>query len=73
MSMRYAQISGPTEASVPPMPALALGVAMSGGSVGGRIDEEVVMEPEQVREDPRLAELRALDSETFDPDACMFL
>ena len=78
MSMRYADISAPTDALVPAVPALPIG-AGGGVRAGGQAappaelqqaqfgDGRLVAEP---REDAGAAELRLLDREDFDPDAC---
>ena len=73
--MRYADISGPTDASVPAMPSMPIGVrpGAGGGSgaVGAREEGQGETRRERERvEDPRVAEKRMLDKEDFDPDAC---
>lgn len=67
MSMRYAEISSPTDALVPAVPALPIGLQPISPS---GIIHEGIPEVETPREDPRLAELRLLDKDDFDPDAC---
>ncbi|TFK56343.1 hypothetical protein OE88DRAFT_1649567 [Heliocybe sulcata] len=66
MSMRYADISGPTDVTnIPPMPALPIS------------SRPLVEEPEEIgargvdvsREDARAAEMKLLDKDDFDPDA----
>lgn len=67
--MRYADISSPTEASVPAVPSLPIGVRPGGAY---RPQDEIVKPRElQPREDPREADLKKLDQDVFDPDACM--
>lgn len=93
MSMRYADISGPTLAggAVPAVPALPIGAYAGAGGLGvgvgaGRrgagagaqyedaygygMDEEGVRTGRAARPDVREADLRGLESEAFDPDAC---
>ncbi|TDL19395.1 hypothetical protein BD410DRAFT_774042 [Rickenella mellea] len=65
MSMRYADISAPTDVSVPALPSMPMPIGVRGNSK----DEEVVKEREVVKEDPRAVDIRILDKETFDPDA----
>lgn len=67
MSMRYADISAPTDASVPAVPSLPIGVRP--GPLRG-IDESIAFTDEP-QEDPKISELRLLDDDKFDPDACM--
>lgn len=77
MSMRYADISEPTGANVPDMPAMPLGLRPGIG--GGARDDGPVPSSASIRrdgrerEDPRAAEKRMLDKEDFDADACEFL
>lgn len=77
MSMRYADISAPTDASVPAVPSLpigsfGLGAGVVGMGAGRGMDEEGVRDEREAREDPREGDMRALESEKFDPDACMY-
>ncbi|CAL1693849.1 unnamed protein product [Somion occarium] len=65
MSMRYADISSPTDASVPAVPSLPIGVRP--GAYRGQDDP--VKEREQPKEDPKETDLRMLDKDDFDPDA----
>lgn len=70
MSMRYAEISSPTSADgAPPVPALPLAL-QPGGMRGHDISMPITEEP---KEDPREMELRLLDDDNFDPDACEFV
>ncbi|KAF9245627.1 hypothetical protein BU15DRAFT_85358 [Melanogaster broomeanus] len=64
MSLRYAEISAPTEASVPAVPTLPLGLRPG----VARDPDEIVLDSTQVKEDPRAADQRLLDKENFDPD-----
>jgi exocyst complex component 8 len=66
MSMRYADISSPTGADIPAVPTIPLGL-FPGGIKGQNISMPITEEPQ---EDPRAVELRLLDDEDFDPDAC---
>ncbi|KIJ66466.1 hypothetical protein HYDPIDRAFT_86728 [Hydnomerulius pinastri MD-312] len=65
MSLRYAEISAPTEASVPAVPTIPLGLRPG----VARDPDEIVLDSAQVKEDPRIADQRLLDKEDFDPDA----
>ena len=66
MSMRYADISAPTDASVPDVPAIPIGMRATSSSY----TQEEQRFTEEPREDPMLSELRLLDKDDFDPDAC---
>jgi hypothetical protein len=66
MSLRYAEISAPTEASVPDVPSVPIGLRP--GAV--RDPDELVLERANIREDPKAIDQRLLDKEDFDPDAC---
>jgi len=66
MSLRYTEISAPTEASVPDVPSVPIGLRP--GAV--RDLDEIVSENTSVREDPKVIDQRLLDKEDFDPDAC---
>ncbi|KAI0714572.1 hypothetical protein C8Q76DRAFT_727239 [Earliella scabrosa] len=68
MSMRYADISLPTDGLVPDVPALPLGMRGGPGSyiTQGQEQQRYTEEP---AEDPMVAELRLLDKDEFDPDA----
>ena len=68
MSMRYADISAPTDALVPDVPALPIGVRASGSS--RQTGQEEIRFTEEPREDTSAAELKLLDKDDFDPDAC---
>ncbi|KIK35279.1 hypothetical protein CY34DRAFT_96392 [Suillus luteus UH-Slu-Lm8-n1] len=65
MSLRYAEISAPTEASVPDVPTVPIGLRP--GAV--RDPDELVLERANIREDPKAIDQRLLDKEDFDPDA----
>ena len=69
MSMRYADISGPTDVQVPDVPALPIGVRASSSQYrqAGQEEQRFTEEP---KEDTGAAELRLLDKDDFDPDAC---
>lgn len=73
MSMRYADISAPTDVSVPDVPALPIGMragaSFGGSGRGGQEDITLVEEP---KEDSRMAELQFLDKDDFDSDACAY-
>lgn len=66
MSMRYADISSPTDLNVPampPMPGLPRPTA-------GREQDEVVMDRNAGREDRGIDDKKLLDKDDFDPDSC---
>ena len=65
MSMRYAEISSPT-GGVPAVPSIPLGLRPA----GYKGQDIVIPQTEEPREDPREVELRLLDQDEFDPDAC---
>ena len=67
MSMRYADISGPTDALVPDVPSLPIGLRTGAYRQQGQEEQAYTEEP---KEDPRAAELKLLDKDDFDPDAC---
>ncbi|KAH9949330.1 hypothetical protein B0H21DRAFT_777314 [Amylocystis lapponica] len=64
MSMRYADISSPTNAAVPPVPSLPIGVP----SVPVREPSGGYVDAGQQRDSPKAAELRLLDQDSFDPE-----
>ncbi len=74
MSMRYADISSPTELNIPAMPTLPEG--LGGPRREGREQDEVVKDyrdlPHQ-RDGERAAteDKKMLDDKDFDPDTCM--
>ena len=69
MSMRYADISSPTDAPIPAVPTIPL--ALRAGVVSPPTADPASREKEQAHKDEqRDAELRMLDKEDFDPDAC---
>ena len=63
--MRYVDISSPTEASIPAVPALPLSLRP-----GQPRNQELIREEGHAREDTRAADLKTLDKDDFDPDAC---
>ena len=68
--MRYADISGPTGiGSIPDVPSLPAGVR-TGSYRSGSVDERGFTE--EPKEDPKAAELKLLDKDDFDPDACTY-
>ncbi|KAI0640292.1 hypothetical protein C8Q77DRAFT_1153163 [Trametes polyzona] len=69
MSMRYADISAPTDASVPDVPAIPIGMRATSSSY----TQEEQRFTEEPREDPMVSELRLLDKDDFDPDAYLKL
>ncbi|KAK7464444.1 exocyst complex component exo84 [Stygiomarasmius scandens] len=72
MSMRYADISSPTELNVPPMPTLPgeLGPSRRAGQTGRDMDE-VVKDSSSARAEAKAKadDKKLLDQESFDPDA----
>ncbi|KZT22685.1 hypothetical protein NEOLEDRAFT_638705 [Neolentinus lepideus HHB14362 ss-1] len=63
MSTRYADISGPTGVTnIPAVPALPIGTRPL-------VEEPEEMGREVLREDPKVAEMKLLDKDDFDPDA----
>lgn len=66
MSLRYAEISLPTEASVPAVPTVPLEPRLG----AARDPDEIVRNTSEIKEDPRVADQRLLDNEDFDPDTC---
>lgn len=77
MSMRYAEISGPTGISevpeVPTLPStLRPGRGNSGDDANARVlgDGASVATRRERSDDPRVLERRMLDKDDFDPDAC---
>lgn len=60
MSMRYADISGPTD--IPAVPTMPM--------PGIREQDEVVRDRGPSKEDPKAADNRMLDTDDFDPDEC---
>ncbi|KLO20158.1 hypothetical protein SCHPADRAFT_816745 [Schizopora paradoxa] len=76
MSMRYADISGPTfaDGNIPAVPTIPLGRYNSGrgGTSTGADDDEGVRDlkdAEEVKEEVRRADLTAMENEEFDPDS----
>lgn len=68
MSMRYADISSPTELDVPVVPSVPV-VLMPAGR--GRQQDEVVKDRTRTVEDTRLDDNKFLDQDDFDAEACM--
>jgi len=69
MSLRYAEISSPAEASVPAVPTVPLEPRPG----AARDLDEIVRNTSEGKEDPRVADQRLLDTEDFDPDTCKSL
>ncbi|KIO06982.1 hypothetical protein M404DRAFT_998422 [Pisolithus tinctorius Marx 270] len=65
MSLKYAEISSPTDVSVPAVPSIPIGLRPG----VARDPDEIVRDVAEVKEDPRLADQRLLDKQNFDPDA----
>ncbi|KZT73401.1 hypothetical protein DAEQUDRAFT_722002 [Daedalea quercina L-15889] len=65
MSARFAEISSPTDALVPDVPALPIGSATSPNELSLKGSAVPAVTP---REDPWVADLRLLDVDEFDPD-----
>ncbi|KAG9313915.1 hypothetical protein JVU11DRAFT_4687 [Chiua virens] len=63
MSLRYAEISHPTDAFVPALPTIPLGLRP-----GAPRDQDEIVLVAQVKEDPRALDQRLLDKEDFNPD-----
>lgn len=63
--MRYAEISSPTGGSVPAVPSIPL--ALRAGYKGQDI---VIPQTDEPKEDSKEMELRLLDQDDFDADAC---
>jgi len=77
MSMRYADISGPTlaDGSIPAVPSIPLDRFGGTSQVSRAVtdDDEFVRQPEdieQAREEARKADLQAIEEDGFDPDSC---
>lgn len=66
MSLRYAEISSPTGASLPAVPTIPLGLRPG----APRDPDEIVLDVAQVKEDPRALDQRLLDRVDFDPNGC---
>lgn len=70
MSMRYADISSPTELNIPPMPTLADPI---NGDRRGDLDESFRDREDLVSQkaaDAATEEKKLLDAKEFDPDVC---
>ncbi|KAF7302741.1 Exocyst complex component [Mycena chlorophos] len=70
MSMRYADISSPTELNMPPMPAMP---TMPTRTIPGREQDEVVKQRSTGREERKEDDKKLLDKDDFDPDAFLKL
>ncbi|KAJ6575466.1 hypothetical protein B0H19DRAFT_1128810 [Mycena capillaripes] len=66
MSMRYADISSPTDLNVPPIPAMP---GLPSSRTPGREQDEVVMDRNAGRGDRGIDDKKLLDKDDFDPDA----
>ena len=66
MSMRYADISSPTGASIPAVPTIPIALRQEPSKASD--DISIVLEAK--KEDTRETDLKMLDAERFDPDAC---
>ncbi|KAF7337536.1 Exocyst complex component [Mycena sanguinolenta] len=69
MSTRYADISGPTDLNVPPMPSMP----SMPRATPGREQDEVVMDRNAGREDRGVDDKKLLDKDDFDPDTFLKL
>ncbi|KAJ8701873.1 exocyst complex component exo84 [Pleurotus ostreatus] len=71
MSMRYADISGPTELSIPDVPSLPVGIAASANRRRPGEQEELVADRSVGADESRRADdlEHMLDDDNFDPDA----
>ncbi|RPD64554.1 hypothetical protein L227DRAFT_571032 [Lentinus tigrinus ALCF2SS1-6] len=70
MSTRWANISGPSDALVPDVPSLPIGLREGSYRQQSQEEQRLTEEPQ---EDPRAAELKLLDKDNFDPDAYLKL
>ncbi|KAJ7070704.1 nuclear mRNA splicing protein [Mycena amicta] len=70
MSMRYADISSPTELNMPPIPAMP---TMPTRTTPGKEQDEVVMKRSTGREERSADDKKLLDQDDFDPDAFLKL
>ena len=69
MRLCYAEISSPTDASVPAVPTVPLGPRPG----APRGPDEIVRDTAEVQEHPCAADQRLFDKEDFDPNACKSL
>ncbi|KAJ7204356.1 nuclear mRNA splicing protein [Mycena pura] len=69
MSMRYADISSPTELNIPPMPT----IPSVPSRTPGKEQDEVVMDRTSGRGDRGADDTKLLDKDDFDPDAFLKL
>ncbi|KAI5991344.1 hypothetical protein EDC04DRAFT_2812211 [Pisolithus marmoratus] len=68
MSLKYAEISSPTDVSVPVVPSIPIGLRPG----LARDPDEIVRDVAEVKEDPHLADQKLLDKQNFDPDVCKY-
>jgi len=66
MTMRYADISGPTGLSVPAMPAMPIGMR----DIAPKERDEVPARGRDVKEESKGIDTRAMEQENFDPESC---
>ncbi|KAK7063929.1 exocyst complex component [Favolaschia claudopus] len=66
MSMRYADISAPTELNAPPMPTMP---GLPRSTPGRERDEVLVKDPTGARADRAIDDKKLLDKDDFDPDS----
>lgn len=73
MSMRYADISSPTELEVPAMPSIPQAFGLEPGGRPGKESEEVVRDRSigtRAAGEERVDDIALLEMDDFDPDAC---
>jgi exocyst complex component 8 len=68
MTMRYADISQPSQLSIPSLPPFPADTIPE-VSIRGR-DERLLVESPTAQGDPRRADVKAMEQENFDPEAC---
>ena len=66
--MRYAEISSPTGGAVPAVPSIPLGLRP-----GYKGQDIIIPQTDEPKEDTGEMELRLLDQDDFDPDACKIM
>jgi exocyst complex component 8 len=69
MTMRYADISGPTSLSIPNIPSLP-NISRSGPKDEG--GQSLLVESPTAEEDPKKTDMKAMEQDNFDPEACKF-